>query len=387
MNTSKICVFGAALAAASYAPAQSITEFFTEGDFGFGMRARYEFAEIGDLADSNAFTLKTNLSYKFAEQAGVGGFVDIADVSALDYSDYNAAGLNGTPGSVIADPETTEVKQAYLSYSASGATAKLGRQRIILDGARHVGNVGWRQDEQTYDAFSVKYAQDGLTADYAYIWEVNRIFAEARDADSETHLFNLSYTVEGVKFGGYAYLYDFEEGINLDASTYGVFVKGKAPVGDTSIGYYAEYAIQDNDAGEDTDYYHLTVDAALAGYTFGVGYEVLGADSGTRFLTPLATAHKFNGWADRYLNNGGGQGLEDVYFFVKGKIAGKAPFTVAYHIFDSNDGGDLNEGSEIDASVAYKFNKNFTGLLKGALYDGDTLADVTRFWAQIQFTY
>ena len=387
MNISNICVFGAALAAASHAPAQSITEFFTEGDFGFGIRARYEFAEVDGADDSNALTVKTNLSYKFADQAGIGGYIDVVDVSALDYGSYNAAGLNGTRGSVIADPETTEVKQAYLSYSNSGATAKLGRQRIIYDNARHIGNVGWRQDEQTYDAFFVKYATDGFTADYAYIWEVNRIFAEARDADSETHLFNGSYTIEGTKIGAFAYLYDFEEGIDLDAETYGVFVKGKAPFGDTTIGYYAEYAIQDNDAGEDTDYLHLVADIDVAGYTFGAGYEVLGADSGTRFLTPLATAHKFNGWADRYLNNGGAQGLEDAYIFVKGKIAGKAPFMVAYHVFDSNDGGDLNEGSEIDANVAYKFNDHFTGLLKGALYDGDSLDDVTRFWAQLQFTY
>ncbi|MGB0370468.1 MAG: alginate export family protein [Opitutales bacterium] len=386
MNTSKFCVFGMALASAASVPAQSVTEFFTEGEFGFGMRARYEFADIDGASDSNAFTLKTNLSYKFAEQNGVGGFVDVADVSALDYGDYNAAGLNGVPGSVIADPETTEVKQAYLSYSASGATAKLGRQRIIYDGARHVGNVGWRQDEQTYDALSVSYKQDAITADYAYIWEVNRIFAEARDADSETHLFNGSYTVEGHKLSAFAYLYEFEEGLNLDAETYGVSAKGKIPVGDTSVGYYAEYAIQDNDAGEDTDYLHLTADVAVSGFTFGAGYELIGADSGTRFLTPLATAHKFNGWADTYLNNGGGEGLEDIYFFVKGKIAGKAPFMVAYHIFDSDD-GSANEGDEIDANVAYKFNEHFTGLLKGAYYKGDTIADRTRFWAQIQFTY
>ena len=375
-----------ALASATSVPAQSITEFFTDGTFGFGLRARYEYADIDGASESNALTLKTNISYKFAEQNGVGGFVDIADVSALDYGEYNAAGLNGVPGSVIADPETTEVKQAYLSYAAEGATFKLGRQRIIYDGARHVGNVGWRQDEQTYDAFSASYKSGAFTADYAYIWEVNRIFAEARDADSETHLLNASYTVEGHKFGGFAYIYDFEEGITLDAETYGIYAKGKFPVGETSVGYYAEYAIQDNDAGEDTDYLHLVADVAVAGFTFGAGYEVLGAEDGTRFLTPLATAHKFNGWADTYLNNGGPEGLEDIYFFIKGKIAGTAPFTVAYHIFDSND-GSANEGEELDASVAYKFNKNFTGLLKTAYYNGDTIADRTRFWAQLQFTY
>ena len=40
------------------------------------------------------------------------------------------------------------------------------------------------------------------------------------------------------------------------------------------------------------------------GWRIGGGYEVLGADDGaalTSFQTPLATLHKFQGWADKFL--------------------------------------------------------------------------------------
>ena len=39
--------------------------------------------------------------------------------------------------------------------SLPGTTLTLGRQRIILDDQRFVGNVGWRQNEQTFDALRV----------------------------------------------------------------------------------------------------------------------------------------------------------------------------------------------------------------------------------------
>ena len=34
---------------------------------------------------------------------------------------------------------------------------QIGRQNIVLDNARFIGNVGWRLNEQTFDALSFKY--------------------------------------------------------------------------------------------------------------------------------------------------------------------------------------------------------------------------------------
>ena len=42
--------------------------------------------------------------------------------------------------------------RVWARYTAEGiGEAKLGRQRVIYNNARHIGNVGWRLNEQTFD--------------------------------------------------------------------------------------------------------------------------------------------------------------------------------------------------------------------------------------------
>ena len=48
-------------------------------------------------------------------------------------------------------------KQVFLGFDGIPDTPlKVGRQRIILDNARFVGNVGFRQLEQTFDAARIE---------------------------------------------------------------------------------------------------------------------------------------------------------------------------------------------------------------------------------------
>src|SRR5690606_3444030 len=101
----------------------------------------------------------------------------------------------------------------YLRYTGiDNLDLGLGRQRIIYDNARFVGNVGWRQDEQTFDAFNANYAGlTDFTLSYTYIDEVEGI-TEAFDADTSDHLVNIGYT--GFEFGKlsvYGYLLDNED--------------------------------------------------------------------------------------------------------------------------------------------------------------------------------
>jgi hypothetical protein len=83
--------------------------------------------------------------------------IEAESVKALNKQfDSKATGQTGNGHAVVADPESNEINQAYLSYSGIDNTVvKWGRQRLILDNARFVGNVGWRQNEQTFDAFTI----------------------------------------------------------------------------------------------------------------------------------------------------------------------------------------------------------------------------------------
>ena len=65
----------------------------------------------------------------------------------------------------------------------AGLNLKGGRQRIKLDDDRWIGNVGWRQNEQTFDALTLNTNAISNTAlQYTYVSWVRRIFGQKVDA-------------------------------------------------------------------------------------------------------------------------------------------------------------------------------------------------------------
>lgn len=52
----------------------------------------------------------------------------------------------------VIDPAGVELNQLWLAWKGERGGATLGRQRLQLDNQRWVGNSGWRQNEQTFDA-------------------------------------------------------------------------------------------------------------------------------------------------------------------------------------------------------------------------------------------
>ncbi len=359
-----------------------VTLASTDSKTSLNMNLRYESVDQDNaLKDASALTLSTRLNYKTASYNGFTGVVEFEDSRVIagqdDYNNTN--GMNAGVYSVIADPESTELDQAYVQYSADKFTAKVGRQIITLDGHRFVGHVGWRQDRQTFDAASFMYkGSDKFSASYSYIAKRNRIFAEAKDVDSKDHLLNLSYKTSIGKLVGYAYLLDADNGVDDGLDTFGVSLTGKKD----KFSYAAEFATQSNDAADaDTNYMMLE-----GGYNFGkvtakLGYELLGSDKGVGFATPLATAHKFNGWADQFLGTPG-VGLQDVYATLAGKVFG-GKFAVTYHDF-SADEGSADLGSEIDALFVKGLSKNFKAGMKLASYSagdaGTGKVDTDKVW-------
>lgn len=388
-----------------------LLEAFAQGKFNVNLRARYEFVEQDNLADrSNAGTLRTRFGFTTAPVQGFQAMVEAEHIKALDADSYNAAGANGQPTRpVIADPETTELNQAWLSYSYTNlATAQVGRQRLVLDNHRFVGDVGWRQNMQTFDAASLTLAPaEGFKLFYGYVWEVNRVFGDVSglppanlDFASDSHLLNLAFTGwEYAKLTGYTYLIDLENaaGFTSSSATYGLSLTGSAPVSDrVQLDYKAEFAGQsdyaDNPQSYDTIYYNLEVGANVKPFLLGAGYEVLGSDHGVGFKTPLATLHAFNGWADVFLNTPG-DGLRNGYAFAQVTLPKEIPLRIGYHKFDADTGG-ADYGQEIDVVLSKRFGKHWTALVKYAHYFGEDPVsglpadtDVQKFWAQVEFNF
>jgi hypothetical protein len=376
-------------------------------------RARVEIADLdriagGDLGRSNAYTFRTRLGYGTKPWYGINLYADMENISAAKKDRYwNAVSNNTNSLTPIADPATvTELNQAYLKWDRPDwYNSKLigGRQRIILDDSRFIGNVGWRQNEQTYDGVVVGsgFGVDDLETSYTYIGAVRRIFGNVDDRvppNGSTKNWNSnSHLIHG-SWGGFKYLkptvfvYLLDLRNNKDtrppdatpthpaqqsSATYGLRLAGAYRFGEEEkwkLGYAGSYAYQtdfgDNPTSYGANYVKLDADIGHDSIgTLGLGWEMLGSDDGDEvFRTPLATLHKFNGWADVFvLNNGGPYGLRDLYVYVAPKLPWKLKTKLVYHYFTS-DHGDFYYGNEFDGVISRPITKYMDLLFKAAYF-------------------
>ncbi|QQD18888.1 alginate export family protein [Spongiibacter nanhainus] len=381
---------------AGYAQADTIGDAVKSGTAYGDFRLRYESVDQDNAVDdATALTLRTKLGYTTAAVSGFSATLELEDNRIVaGEGDYTVGPAGYKPGeySVIADPETTELDQAFVQYKGDMFTAKLGRQVLTYDGHRFVGHVGWRQDKQTFDglSFSISPSKD-LTVNYAYITQRNRIFAEAADEEVKDHLLNVSYTTPVGKLVAYSYRLKNDYGNDATMDTSGVSFTGAAG-DDLKVLYSAEIATQSaepNNTEFDADYHKLEGGVSASGITAKLGYEVLGSDDGNYgFLTPLATLHKFNGWADTFIFTPAG-GLVDTYISVAGGLAG-GKWMVVYHDFSADDdsSGVDNYGDEINAVYSKKFGKYYNAGIKYASYSADEFGvDTDKLWVWVGMSF
>jgi hypothetical protein len=348
--------------------------------------------------------VRARLGYETGSFHGFRVLVEFENVFSIGDDHFNSTtnGLAQYP--VIADPDATEVNRAQVTFTGvDGVAVTIGRQRLNLANQRFVGAVDFRQNEQTYDAARLTAkVVEGLTVDYAYISRVHRVFGDDNplgEFDSDSHVFAAIYDAEKLgKLTAYGLLLDLEETPGLSSSTWGVRYENAFELdADAGIKFAVagEYASQQDHANNPFDYHESYVhgDGALtiAPLTARIGYERLGGDGATGFSTPLATLHKFQGFADVFLTTPAA-GLEDLYGMLafqmkKGPFATGLNFFVTYHTFESEE-GDVDFGEEIDAGVAISIRKRWSAEIKGAVYDGaGAFADRSLIWASLRFQY
>jgi len=375
--------------------------------------ARWEYAKLNGLEHSHAATLRTRFGLKSGTVHGFTALVEGVNTTSPWSSEYfDAQGANATGQSPVADPERTDVNRFWLEFAKkhwAGLALKSGRQRIKLDDDRWVGNVGWRQNEQTFDAVRLQTSLgiEDLLVQYVYTWEVNRIFADRGlggqlDFDPNAHFVNVAYEAgKSLKAVAFVYLVDPDTSAGpvaaFGSATYGARFTGAIPIDDDwSVPYQASYAYQTdwgrNQTAYDAHYVLAEVGLKLAPVgTLALGYEHLGSDTDARIVTPFSTAHKFNGFADAFLNNGGLRGLRDFYV----SIVPKMPFAgwklkLAFHQFWDDQGGDAL-GQEYDLVTSYRLNEYVSFLWKAAYLDGgknrSPIASVTRSILQTTLSF
>jgi len=385
----------------------SLTDAIAQGTVNLDARVRFETAEQDGLQDSDAFTGRVRLGYQTGKLYGFQLLTEFEGTTALndegDFDGYPIAAPN--THTVIADPESAELNRLQLSWQYEDTTVVAGRQIVNLDNSRFVGNDGWRQNEQTFDALLIlNQSIEDLTLAYAWVDQVNRIYGADAPVGAlsrlhaNAHLFSASYA--GLSFGkltAYNYYLDVENQGFEDASTntFGASLAGSMNLGTDdayTLSYYAEYARQ-SDAADSTlsfgaDYYHINAMIGRDPITFGLGYEVLGSDNGVSVQTPLASLHNFNGFADVFLATPAG-GLEDFYIVGTCDLPKDCTLSAYYHNFDS-EATNLDLGDEFDIVLACQYNKNWAAIAKYADYsqgDAGSPASVQRFSLQLDYQY
>ncbi|MBN8727402.1 MAG: alginate export family protein [Xanthomonadales bacterium] len=367
------------------------------------LRQRYEHvddAASARNADAHTLRLRLRLGYHWAFAPGWQAHVDGEHVQPLSGEHYNSTANGRVQYPVVADPKSTELNQAFIAWSNETSGVTVGRQRIQLDNQRFIGNSGWRQNEQTFDAVALKHslAPGGPTFQYIHLDRVLRVFGEDHPDPLQArwklngHLLHLDQPLPLGQLATYGYLIKNRDVATLSTQTWGLRWTGQKELAQATPGWALEYAHQsdwgNNPLSVSASYRLLEGSLKWRGVTFRAGQEVLGGDGRYGFSTPYASLHPFNGWADRFGGVSPRDGLDDRYFGASGGIGASAfTWAAAWHDFRADHGG-ASYGTELDLSLGYAFGTHWNALLKYADYRADGFStDVRKAWASVEYRF
>ena len=159
--------------------------------------------------------------------------------------------------------------------------------------------------------------------------------------------------------------------------------KGKISIVELHAAWATQRDAGGNTRSYDDDYYAADVGINLDVLTLQGGVEVLGAGDGVGFSTPLATLHKFQGWADMFLDTPG-DGIEDIFVGASGKL-GPVKLQAVYHDFSAED-SNADFGSEWDLVATWAVTKQLTTQVHFADFSSDSerYPDTTKGWVTLQ---
>lgn len=379
------------------------------------LRLRFEDVDLkGKTRRASATTLRARIGFLTGEYHGFSALVEGDFIGHLDSGHYNDT-LNGrVQFPTIADPDMAALNRLQLNYAAALTPAAMasgesdvhiaaGRQRILLGDQRFIGNAGWRQHEQTFDAVTlVDTSIPSTTLTYAWVAGVNRVFGPASTMghfDSNSHLFNATYTgfAPELAIEAYDYLLDLRQAPLLSTASYGARFTASVPLaadltGQVNGAYARQTPYGANPLHFDLTYYLAESGISYDGLSATAGYEVLGGNGVTGFSTPLASLHPFQGSAEQFLTDPP-NGVRDLYgrtgySFRVPMISGNAAATVVFHSFRA-DAANLAYGDEWDGSLEAFFPG---GTMLGAAFGdfsarGGGFASKSVFWLYAGYRY
>jgi hypothetical protein len=292
------------------------------------------------------------------------------DVPQLNTADENGFSVHEAWGKLLFNPHFA---------------AKVGRQEIVYDDHRILGNVGWAQQARSHDAALLTFRKNKFKADVGYAFNQNGEALTGHVLNVNTYK-SLFYTwmhhdweAFGVSFlflnNGLQFLDDKNELNNETrySQTIGSHLTYKK--GNLQLNSNLYYQFGKDVVNNDISAFLLGIEGTyLASKTtsFGLGGELQsGNEYGARTngennaFTPLyGTNHKFNGFMDYFYvgNHMNNVGLVDLFAKAKLSTSEKSSFDVAVHNFSgaANISGSNSKqlGTEVDLGYSYQFSKD-----------------------------
>ena len=333
------------------------------------------FNEADDAALFTSQRTRLNLKYndsKFRVGLSLQDVRTWGDVKQLNMSDKNQLMLHEAWGEIIFN---------------ENFSLKLGRQELVYDDSRILGNVGWAQQARSHDLALAKFKTDekgqfhiGLAVNNdsealkraLYTTTYKNMQFAWYNRKSDKFDFSLLFMNVGNQADAGTAEVDLETRYNQTFGTHMNYRAGKLAFTGT---FYAQSGKTGADVDVSAHMYNVGMKFPIgSGWKGNVGMEVLsGTDSnasaGSDFesFTPLfGTNHKFNGHMDYFYvgNHVGNVGLQDIYGGLNYK-KDKFSFATAIHLFSSEadlySGAEKQDkylGTEVDLSVGYKYSSN-----------------------------
>jgi hypothetical protein len=402
MNTFGVSGAVALACAALTAPARAAETWgqaLREGDVIVDLRARYESVEQEGFASAaDALTNRLRAGFQTAPLKGTAFLAEAVLVDDLN-DRYNSTTNGLTQYPTVADPADFAAvnRFALINKSLDRTTLTFGRQRIVHDDQRFVGNVGWRQHEQTFDGLRAQWGSTKIKTDLTYASQVNRVFGPDSPQgkwEGDVALANFGYTLPIGTLTLFDYYLDIDGVASASTNTVGLKLAGSKPIGKLT-GTYSLAVAQQAEAGTnpvDLDADYNLVEGGLTFAKFGValGLELLGGDGVAAFSTPLATLHAFQGWADKFLATPAA-GIEDTYVRFTYPLGKRGRFTnvaatAVFHDYAA-DFDSTHFGEELNLQLVAR-TERMALTAKYADYRADgLLTDTEKLWVSVDYSF
>ncbi|MGR6871537.1 hypothetical protein ACU6U9_04355 [Pseudomonas sp. HK3] len=358
--------------------------------FEFSSRSRIAHINADKNARAASVLLRLNATSEWNTQFSTLFEIDHVTLGWKDKFS-NGEHFNGKP--VIPDTAGNDLNQALLRYTpVNTLTFTLGREAVNFGNERFVGTNGFWQNEQTLDTTGFKYEFGSASSVvYRYVDNANRINGQDAgkklspsdsnfvanngvrpapflgDHDHNTHLLFAELNESDFsKIHAYYFHMDIKDANALSNQTLGIRYEYKGRWHKLRTLAHGEFALQQRtevNNNANLQYHDIGVGMGYRTNEMSVNYQRLAENDGISFVTPLASLHDKNGWADKFLATPN-TGLRDYKLHY---IWRKNPLKIdaRYHVFHT-DNSDSKIGEELDIDLILKLNRGNTILLRYA---------------------